>query len=96
MATKKIKRKQRLAPENARTEHARITIFTMSELVYSPERTPMAVIFGAYKAWLKVRKFPATKLNLDGFGRMFPPGYTRKVVSFGGKLQRAVIGVEVK
>ena len=81
-------------PLNLGTERTFITQFVLTHIFRDPTALPlpMAEIFEAYKKWRPGR----TCLNIDGFGRMFPKHYRRKVVGVDQGTCRAVLGVRLK
>jgi hypothetical protein len=79
---------------NLGVERTFITQFILTHVFPDPTARPlpMADIFAAYKRWRPGR----TCLTVDGFGRMFPNHYRRKVVGVDQGTCRAVLGVRLK
>lgn len=74
----KAKRKN-IAPKLLAAENSAITQFLFdATLPLKEAKMPLAVVFDGYRVWRKRNKMPATKLTIDGFGRLFPHVYPRK------------------
>tara|TARA_R110000868_G_scaffold245228_1_gene501705 strand:+ start:218 stop:502 length:285 start_codon:yes stop_codon:yes gene_type:complete len=91
-----MKTKKKLSTEYLRLEGHRVTTFVIMAMDSAPEhRALMADIFEAYKSWLKRHELPATKLNLDGFGRLFPKDiWPRKAIRLNGTLGKGIVGAK--
>jgi phage/plasmid-associated DNA primase len=87
----------RLKESDWRQEEPRILTFCLDRLQTMPgARTPMREVYSGYQEWLRARGH-RTKLSIDGFGRLFPRCYERKVIAAGkGKTMRALIDVRLK
>lgn len=74
----KSKRKN-IAPKVLAAENSAITQFIFDVGVpRKGAKIPLQIVFGAYQAWRRKNKMSPTKLNIDGFGRLFPHAYPRK------------------
>ena len=91
--------KRQQLPDSVRAQERQwITQFVLTHVVEDDQTkaTPMHVVYDEYCDWLARRDLGPTKLSLDGFGRLFPKNFERKVVGFDGKTYKAVMGVKVE
>lgn len=74
-----------------------IQLFILDDFIPSKEsRILISDVYLAYKSWRKRMKLPGTILALDGFGRMFPKHFERKLIRRGDVVANAVIGMAMK
>lgn len=65
-------------------ESAAITQFIFDRTMPDPQaKLPLKFFYQSYRVWRVSKKMSPTKLNIDGFGRLFPHVYERKSAYWG-------------
>lgn len=71
--------------------------FLVQNLAHEPEsRVFLKDIFAAYKEWRIKLGLPETLVTIDGFGRIFPKSYIRKLMLINGEVSRGLYNFKLR
>ena len=71
--------RKNIPPKILDAENDAITQFLFDATVTQDgNKLPLQYVFTAYELWRKGHSLTPTRLNIDGFGRLFPHVYPRK------------------
>lgn len=86
----------RIKPSRLKEEKSRVYQFTF-DCVRPMEGKYFFIhdAYDTYKLWCLEMGHDETELSVDGFGRLFPGCYKRKLLNRDGRISRAVIGAEI-
>lgn len=77
-------------------ERAWITQFALTHVFPEPgAKVPISEVFDKYCDFLARKDLGPTKLNIDGFGRLFPKSFRRGPGTIHGKTSKCVFDVRV-
>jgi hypothetical protein len=79
------KARKTIPPKTLAAENAAITQFLFDVALPAPGvKLPLQEVFEAYENWRQDHELPPSKLNIDGFGRLFPKAYPRRSAYWAG------------
>jgi hypothetical protein len=91
MSKAKSSVRKRISVQELKREAVRVRSFVVTSIEKSDGPTPVSSVFSAYKRWN-----PSTKLSIDGFGRLFPKTFSRKIAKINGRVQRVLVGAGLR
>jgi hypothetical protein len=93
----KQKSRRRLPPALLSRERTQIATFFLDTYTQGGEYISTQSLFDEYKGWLARCNREDSQLTVDGFGRMLPGGYRRRIIIIDGcPACRGMVGIKRK